>query len=288
MSFLYHLLIAILIFGAGIALATNSGDPSDESHYYFLAGAVGAQVWLAVAAISLRSKRLANFDMIVASELIIALGILALICGIIIAVIFTSQSIDISRGLSFETLRPLLTPFAEGLFAAGFAPVLATLLRQIEVLKYGVEHEDAAASKDAVHAELQTLRNEVHATTESFKNLAAACERSQAIFENSAASLDSSTDACTAGMAKIQTALGDLGSVVEAAGDGFQSGIGNITARLKDHESQLSRSTQEMNELAEATRRFKAATEEGTTLLNGLRAVIDSVERFVHPDRSPQ
>ena len=288
MNFLYHLLIAIVIFGVGIALATSSGDPSDESHYYFQTGAVGAQVWLAVAAIRLRSKRLANFDMIVASELIIALGILALICGIIIAVIFTSQSIDISRGLSFDTLRPLLTPFAEGLFAAGFAPVLATLLRQIEVLKYGAEQEDAATPEDSVRAELRALRSEVQSTTEGFRNFAAACEQSRAVFEKSAASLDKSAEICEAGVARIQAAFDTLGKGVDAAGDRFETGLGRITERLEDHESQLSRATREMNELAEATQRFKAASEEGATLINGLRSLMESVERFIHPDRPPR
>ena len=101
MRFLFHLPIALLIFGIGIALTTTASDSSDNTHYYFLSGAVGAQVWLAVAAIRLRSKRLPRFDMIVASELIIALGILSLICGIIVSVVFTSQNIDTTHGISF-------------------------------------------------------------------------------------------------------------------------------------------------------------------------------------------
>ena len=285
MRFLYHALIAILIFGAGIALTLASTDPTDESHYYFLAGSLGAEFWLAFAAIYLRAKRLPRFDMIVASESIIAFGIFALICGVVIAATFTLQRVDLTHGLSLDVLEPLLTPFAEGLIAAGVAPLLATMLRHIEVLRYGDEGDDEATPQAALEAELQNLRNEVRAATASLHELVSASERSQAMFERSATSLGKSTDAYEAGVARTQAALDHLGDVVKTAGKGFETRLDAVSEHLEAHEKQLSRSAREMDGLTEATRRFKAAAEEGATLLNGLRAVMESVERFIRPDR---
>ncbi len=285
MSFLFHALISILIFGAGIFLTLTSDNLSGGDHYYFLAGALGAELWLAVAAIYLRAKRLPRFDMVVASESIIALGIFALICGVVIASTFTLQRVDLTGGLSLEVLKLLLTPFAEGLIAAGIAPLLATALRHIEVLKYGGEHDEELAPEAEMKAELQNLKKEVQAATKSFNDLVSACERSQAMFERSATSLIKSTDVYESGVEKIQTALGRLGEVVKDECSSLEGSFEGLNTHLRDQEKQLSQSTREMNELTEATRRFKAAAEEGTTLVNGLRSVVESVERFVHPDR---
>ena len=285
MRFLYHALIAIIIFGTGIALTLASNDPTDESHYFFLAGALGAEVWLAVAAINLRAKGLPRFDMIVASESIIALGIFALIWGIVIAATFTLERVDLTRGLSLQVLQPLLTPFAEGLIAAGFAPLLSTMLRHIEVLRYGGETEEETTPQAALEAELQNLRNEVRAATQSLNELVAASERSQTSFERSATSLGRSTDSYEAGVARVQATLDNLGDVVKTAGRDFETRLDAVNARLAAHEKQLSDSAQEMDALAESTRRFRAGAEEGATLLNGLRALIESVERFIRPNR---
>jgi hypothetical protein len=91
MEFLRHLLVALAIFAVGFGLAATADRTSTLSHVYFFIGALGAQIWLFVAAIRLRAQHLPRFDMIVASELIIALGILALICGIFISVVFALQ-----------------------------------------------------------------------------------------------------------------------------------------------------------------------------------------------------
>jgi hypothetical protein len=285
MHFLYHSLIAIVIFGAGIVLTLSSDDPANVDRHYFLAGALGAEAWLAIAAVYLRDKELPRFDMVVASESIIAFGIFALICGVVIAAVFTLPRIDLARGFSLEALRLLLTPFAEGLIAAGFAPLLATVLRHIEVLKYGAATDDAVAPEVEMKVELENLRKEALAATKSFNDLIAACERSRAIFERSATSLNKSTDAYEAGVEKIQAALGRFGEVIKEECSTIETSLGTLNARLEDNENQLSRSTQEMIDLTEATRRFKAAAEEGTTLVEGLRSVVESIERFIHPDR---
>ena len=285
MEFLRHLLLALVIFAGGFALAATADRTTVVSNVYFFIGAVGAQVWLFVAAIRLRARHLPRFDMIVASELIIALGILALICGIFISVAFALHHTEQLRGFSIEALQPLLMPFAEGLLAAGFAPVFATVLRQIEVLKYGGAKGDESTPEAELEAELNSLKDKIREVTVTLDNFITAYKRSQTMFEKSATSFNKSADTYEAVAGKLQGALGRLGDVATAKSDQLSAGLDAVNKELSAYEERLAQSSRQMSGLTDETRRFQAAANEGATLLGGLRTIIESVERFIRPDR---
>lgn len=283
MAFITQLAIAIAILLLGCLLIATSDRASLAGDFYFLVGTIGAQVWLFTSAIRLRSKRLPRFDMLVASELIIALGILSLILGIINSVVFAFQGGDRFASFSKEALQPLLTPFAVGLLAAGVAPVLATLLRQLEVLKYADGKDEDSTSE----AEFESLKTGSRDAAVVLGNFTAACELSRSTFEKTATSFNKSADTYDAAAAKIQAALGHLADVTAAGSDRVAAGLEAMTNNLANYEKKLAHSAREMSSLAEATGRFRTAAEEGATLLTGLQKVIESVERFIRPHRSP-
>jgi exonuclease VII small subunit len=283
MAFLRHLLFALLIFLLGSILSASTDRTGAVGNIYFIVGALAAQIWLFVAAIRLRSRQVLRFDMIVASELIIALGILSLIVGIVISVWFALRGTP--RDFTFEGLRPLLAPFAEGLLAAGVAPVLATVLRQIEVLKYGGSKDDDSTPEAELEAELEALKDRFREVTVTLNNFVAACERSQATFEKSATSFNSSADTYEGAAATIQRALGHLGDVATTESGRLRAGLEAISKALNAYEEGLAQAARGMNGLTDETRRFQVAAKEGATLLEGLRTVIESVERFIRPDR---
>lgn len=286
MEFLRHLVFALAIFITSAILAAAGTGTTDGAYgYFFLFGAIGAQVWLAVAALRLRARHVPRFDMIVASELIIALGILALITGIFSSVMFALQHTENVRELSFETLRPLLTPFAEGLLAAGFAPVLATVLRQIEVLKYGVAHDEETTPEADLKAELDSLKSKLREVATVLENFASAYKRSQTMFEKSATSFNKSADRYETAAGKIEAAIGRLEHVVTTKGEQLSVGFDAVNRELSAYGIELAQSSQQMSSLTNETRRFQAAAKEGATLLDGLQTVIESVERFIRPDR---
>lgn len=286
MEFLRHLLIAIVIFIAGSIIAFTGMTTQGATHgYFFLFGALGAQIWLAVAALRLRAKNLPGFDMVVASELIIALGIMALISGIFTSIMFALQSNNRVHEFSFEKLRPLLTPFAEGLLAAGFAPLLATVLRQIEVLKYGPTKGEETTPEAAIEAELESLKSKIRDVTSTLENFISAYKRSQTMFEKSATSFNKSADRYEAAAGKLEGAIGRLEHIATTKGEELGAGLGAVNRELSAYGKELAQSSRQMSSLTDETRRFQAAANEGATLLSGLRSVIESVERFIRPDR---
>jgi hypothetical protein len=216
--------------------------------------------------------------MLVASELIIALGVLCLIIGIFIAIAFAITDTQQPAQLSLEGLRPFLMPFAEGLFAAGLAPVLAATLRQIEVLKYA-DDADGAPKDDLGH-----MRDKIHDLTEVINSFISACERSQTTFEKGAMVFNRSTDLYESAAKRVEAALGGLADSAVAQGRRFDSSFTTLSDGLSGFDKALAQSTHEVDGLREATRRHTAATEEGTLLLEGLRKLIASVQRFIHPD----
>lgn len=282
MPFLIHLSIAIVILVIGLLMKALSPAGSVGGDVYFLLGTLGAQLWLFIAAIQLRAKDLPRFDMLVAAELIIALGILSLILGIISAVFFAFHDVAVNAGFTPEVLRPLLSPFAVGLFAAGVAPVLATTLRQIEVLKYS----GAKEGESTPETELEGLRAGIREATVVLGNFTAACQRSQAVFEKSATSFNKSAATYEAATVRIETALRHLADVAGAEAGRVAASLEAMTKNISIYEKKVALAAHEMGTLTDATVRFRTAAEEGATLVGGLQKVIDSVERFIHPDRS--
>lgn len=285
MAFLKHLLIAIAILVVGAVLHVTSAPASSNTsawlrELYFLFGAIGAQMWLFTSAISLRHRRLPRFDMLVASELIVALGVLSLIIGIFIAIVFALRGTEHLQQFTFDSMRPFLMPFADGLFAAGFAPILAATLRQIEVLKYGIDGDDES-SKD----ELESLNARIREVSAALNNLVSACERGQMIFEKAALTFNKSVDVYESAAADIQSSLRTLGDAATSQSGRLTNGFDAVGNSLGPFEKSLAQSLRAVDGLTEATHRYKGATEEGVTLLEGLRKLIASVERFIRPDR---
>lgn len=280
MVFLNHLFVAFLILGSGIFLKVFSPTNLIGGDISFLVGTIGAQIWLFVWAIKLRARGVARFDMLVASELIIAFGVLSLILGIFISIAFAFGTSNQSADLTIENLRPLLMPFAGGLFAAGIAPVLATVLRQLEVLKYGGGKDSGGGT---VEDDLDHVKEKFREVTSVLNTFITACERSQATFEKSATSFNKSADAYERGAEKALVALDRLGNAATSESDRLTKGLVSIADELGKYQEKLAHSSREMASLTVEVRGFHEATHEGTTLLNGLNRLIESVERFIRP-----
>jgi hypothetical protein len=168
LNFITHAVVAIAIVLLGGLVSSNAaGDPAAASPMRFGFGiaTLVAQSELFFAALYLRSRSAMRFDMTVAAETLVALGVFSLITGIVLAVITTpSLHVTASNG-TLQDFEPLLIPFAEGLFASAAAPLLATLLRQIEVLKYAPHSEDSSSDQ------LNRLRRDVETAATALSQL---------------------------------------------------------------------------------------------------------------------
>lgn len=283
--FVFHMLavFCLICLAAGLKTAALSGllDFEWAKGWIYALGSVGGLLWLARAAFVLRKRGGERFDMIVASESIIAFGIFSLVLGLVMSLNFASSTtLDLSD-LTFEALRPLMVPFLEGLCAAAVAPALATVLRQYDALSAADEGEliggSAVPGGSGFFKRLEILEERLNRAVAGAERLAASCEQ---------------------GAERIEAAVESLADSTAGLGDSIAEQQARFAASATASEGELaglSRSVAESRGALEAltgeTRALKAAATEGTTLLNGLAKLIASIDRFIKPDdsdRSPE
>jgi uncharacterized protein YhaN len=309
-NFLVHIAIALLLLAGGALfrfVVPWGGAWTGE--YAFLAGTFGAQFWLFIAAIGLRSRDIPGFDMLVAAEIIIAMGVFSLILGLGTAVFLAVESSAQITTFELSAMGPFLLPFGEGLLAAGLAPLLASVLRQIEVLNYSNKERDPGAD---LHDDLAQLSTTVRTASKSVGALIAKVDESTSTFEQS-------TDAFNAGAETFKKATSRYENVVGRIAQATETHTDKVEATIAQHVEQIKALTEDFaskinaadasvraslqktsdaagglstkfdeaggktRELTDEIDRLKKEIRQTTPLLDGLQKLIESVNRFIRP-----
>jgi methyl-accepting chemotaxis protein len=277
--FVVAIIVAVLLVFGGFGLSLGFGGTG--TNILYLVGALVAQVWLVAVAMVLRAKRTPRFDMLVAAEVVVALGIFSLILGIAGPLFRVFNGEIAITELSAQQLAPVVFPFAEGLVAAGTAPLLSTFLRQSEVLLFATASD---ADQRKVDGEMDALRQKVIALASAVGNLTTACERNQAVFEKSASSLNHSSDAYTKASNDVSKALSGLASTAQTNTATLATAIQGVASALDNQRDGLGQSAEEMTALTGAIAQLHRSATEATSLLDGLQKLIAQVDRFIKPD----
>jgi hypothetical protein len=247
LNFITHagIAIAIILIG-GLVSSTAAFDPADSvlTRLTFGIAALAAQIELFSAALYLRSRSAPRFDMTVAAETLVALGVFSLIVGIVLAAI-AMPGLNISAGaVTLADFKPLVISFAEGLLASALAPVLATLLRQIEVLKYaphsesGTTGEQLASIKreaDGVAKALSQLRREMEAITSHTVPFAKGTTAILEGLNEIATNIREAKGIVPTALSSVSKEIGNTGPGVmaaafNAAADNIRAGSGRVSA----------------------------------------------------------
>lgn len=264
-----------------------------------------AQSELFFAALYLRSRSARRFDMTVAAETLVALGVFSLITGIVLAVL-AAPGLQITAGNSAPAdFEPLLIPFAEGLFASAVAPLLATLLRQIEVLKYPSHSEGVSSGEHLDHLKheiesavkaLSQLRIETEAATKNTASFAKAAKSILESLNDLAANIKDAKGIIPTTLSLVAREIGTAGPSVTAAlnttADNISTASGRVAAGLAGASSSLDNFT---TKLVSGTETTKQMTEElgrlskdahaTTGILKRLQELIESVTNFIRPEK---
>lgn len=218
-------------------------------------GNLAALVFLRWQASRLLRTR-ADFDAVIAAEMIVAFGVLSLILGISTAVVPLFTGGATLQVDNLAALAGLALPFLEGLATAGLAPFFAVLLR-IEAHELGASAEPGAELSDLTVATQDLgveLRGTVRVLRELREQLAHAAATSQQLGQ------------------AMQTESAKLMLMVERS-----------EAKLTTLAQAAEASSGEVARLAGETARLNQAAGETSALLTTLGDLIDSVERFVKP-----
>jgi hypothetical protein len=208
--------------------------------------------------------------MIVASELLVATGVFSLIIGLVISGGTALRDLGHFTGPPLDTVKAIVVPFAEGLFASGLAPLLASLLRQIEVLQYGVDD----SSRDGAEPDLPTLTTKVQEAIAALDSFSTAWKRCETILDGAGATLKISADTYAQAAQRVDKALTSLSDDIDKAAG----------TSLKDFNAKTNSTARSLEIMTSKTKAFSDAASEGTTLLTGLQRLIESVTNFVRPD----
>ena len=225
--------------------------------------AMGLLVWNAIRLAQSHPR----LNLTIAAESVVALGIFSLIISIAVALFFMKDLA--SKQFSFEEVGRISVPFVEGLFAAAVAPIVAVLLRHFEVSYIATESGETGMTEAAHEAtglakELQDaagmiagFNRELSATKGAFDS---AFKSAIASAGSLAAALETEAGRIRFALQRVQaeaTALSDASEKSRSAVSAFGTGM-----------SALSGSANEAREL-----------------LDALGKLIESVERYIRPDR---
>lgn len=203
----------------------------------------------------MRSGR-ADFDAVIAAEMMVAFGVLSLILGITSAVLPVFLGSVSLRVDDLSTLATLAVPFLEGLATAGLAPFFAVLLR--------IEAHEVETSFDS-SIDISNLATATRDLTREVRGAFKAIRQLQ----------ESAQDATVAAHLLADEVRGDAGKLSRA----FE--VGQNQLQLLGTAAQTS--SAEVARLASETARLNATATEASAMLTALGDLIESVERFVKP-----
>src|SRR5262245_60870544 len=174
-----------------------------------------------------------------------------------------------SRDLSLEDMRRFAWPFGEGLAAAAIAPFIATLLRHVETNIVTVESGEAGMATAAREAE--ALASELRATTGNIQSINAELVGTKGAFEKALGSAVKATSALSATLQteaeRLKVALQHVQAEATGLADASQKGRAAV------------------GELGTGLKELNASTKDARELLDALGKLIESIERYIKPDR---
>lgn len=287
MKFLIFVFIAIGIAVAGLFL------PHDQISVgvfgtSFVAWVVGLLVivFAAIWALLERDRKSSRFDMLGASEIVVVYGIFGLLASLAFGAAQSAPLIEAGlsgTAIDLRALVPLVTRFTEGLFAAGIAPLVAVVLRQVELMVGKPRLVDVVLDPKELEREFKGLEL-------SLKGLNREVEGMMTRFGGSAERL---TDAVTA----LNKAIASSATLVDASGrqlgDALSRGAASIAPPLEASSHRLSELDQAVRGLRDAlaeavpnTQALSAHGRDAAKVLDELIVIIGSVRNFIHESRS--
>jgi hypothetical protein len=239
-------------------------------------GAIAATFILSVAVLLFFALKLSStrprLNLTLAAETLVALGIFTLIISIMVVLLSVSEfMIEIAgRDLTLDDMRRFAWPFAEGLGAAAIAPFIATLLRHIEANQASIGTGEATmvdAARDAA-------------------NLAEALRVATANFRTMNIELTSNTDALETALAGAVKATTGLATMLQTESERLRVSFQRMQGEATGFGNAIEGSRVAAAGLATDLSALKGSSKEATELLDALGKLIDSVERYVRPDRT--
>jgi hypothetical protein len=269
-----NLAIYLAVLVGAAAYVVTSG-----AHFVYVILFIVASIWYGASCDWLTTDGVAGIDAHVASDAIITCGIASLILHVAIAGNYVDTELARNKGFSEGIVRQVARVFAEGLACAAAAPVIAMVLRFIEARKSKVAEAgtpadislvlgDFAQRASGMARSMAALSTAIDASAEGYQG---AASRVATSLEALATGIQGRSKLITEQLAELEARIGVLNDSVATSSDELAK-IG--TAPLVEH----------LQSLGDQIDDFSGKLRAGGVLLNGLRDLIGSVDRFIRPN----
>lgn len=262
--------IAVLVAAAAYVVR-------QDAHLVYVVVFVAASAWYA-ASCAWPATGSAGIDAHVASDAIITCGIASLILHVAIAGIYVDAELARSNGFSEGIIRQVARVFADGLACAAAAPVIAMVLRFVEARR----GRAAEAESPDVPMAFGELSQRASGMARSMTALSAA--------------IDASAEGYHGAASRVATSLEALATNIQRRSEAVDEQLAELESRLHALNDSVAKSSAELAKLgaaspAEHLRSLGSQIDElsgklqaSGALLNGLRELIGSVDRFIRPN----
>ncbi len=242
----------------------------EGAHFVYVLLFIASSIWYGASCVWLTTDGAAGIDAHVASDAIITCGIASLILHVAIAGNFVDAELARNKGFSEDIVQQVARVFAEGLACAATAPVIAMVLRFMEVRKSRIAETEPP------------LGDVAQALGDFTAQRAASMARSMTALSTA---IDASAEGYQGAASRVATSLEALATGIQGRSRLITEQLAELEARIRALNRSVARSSDEFAQVGSQIEDFsgKLRVEAGGALLNGLRDLIGSVDRFIRP-----
>lgn len=251
-------------------------------------------IGLALAAVRARRQSAGEFNSSVAAETIVAFGVLALILGLVTAIGPLLGAAGANLRFDAGTLTAIGAPFAQGLAAAGLAPVVAVLVRTAAAADE--QGDDPTGETEALSDAVARLTDELDAArlaagalnralsdaaAETARIAPAIATQLEGVVNTAAGIGPAMANSIAAMRAELDGAGSGLADELGRAGQGVAAALDDCGARVAAMGGAAQAGTSEIATLTTSLGQLTRNADESAALLEALNTLTASVERFV-------
>lgn len=238
----------------------------EDAHFVYVVLFIVTSIWYGASCDWLTTAGVAGIDAHVASDAIITCGIASLILHVAIAGNYVDTELARHKGFSEDIVRQVARVFAEGLACAATAPVIAMVLRFMEVRKSRIAETEPPL--------------DVAQALGDFTQRASGMARSMTALS---AAIDDSAEGYQGAASRVATSLEALATGVQGRSTVIIEQLAELEERIRALNESVARSSDEFAQVGSQIEDFSGKLRTGGALLNGLRDLIGSVDRFIRP-----
>jgi hypothetical protein len=252
--------------------------------YIYAVVFIFASTWYGVVSRRLIDAGAMSLDAIATSELVIACGIASLLLHVVIAGVHISDELVNGREFSEQTVRAAVLIFSEGLICAAVAPVIAVVIRVLE----GRERAAAGISSPSdVGKILEEFAKRSAGMAQNMERLSNAIAVSAERYEGAALRASTALEALATDIQAKADGVGLELSALQSQAKVFGSSMADATTEVRKAGVEASTTfgaiNDSMQSLGKRLDEFSDKARSGSALLDGLRELISSVNRFIRP-----